>query len=278
MSTEPPKRPVGSGQFQDLRPRLISALVLGGIAFIALALGGIWSALLVLALLLAMLWEYERMVSAPGDDAWAWPVLLWLGGAGAVVATGLASLGGGLLVLLALSVLAGEVRRPRARLLAPGAIYMGVAMCALLDLRLRHEDGFILILWLVMVVVAADVGAYFAGRRFGGRKLWPAVSPGKTWSGAFGGLLLAAVMGVIFAAALSSGWPVFRVTLVSIAVAIGSQAGDLLESAVKRRFGVKDSSQLIPGHGGVMDRLDGIMGGTLAFLLLDMIGLGLPGG
>jgi len=278
VSSEPPEPAAASGRFQDLRLRLLSALVLGGITLAGLALGGFWSGLLILAFLLAMLWEYERMLGAPGDDAWQWPVLLWLGGALAVLLTGFDALGAGLLVLLVLSAIAGEIRRPRARLLAPGAVYMGLAMCALLDLRLRHEDGFILILWLVLVVVAADVGAYFAGRRIGGRKLWPAVSPGKTWSGAFGGLFLAAVMGVIFAAALSSGWPVVRVTLVSIAVAIGSQGGDLLESAVKRRFGVKDSSRLIPGHGGVMDRLDGVMGGTIVFLVLDRLGMGLPGG
>ena len=278
MSSKPSESPAPSGRFQDLRQRLLSALVLGAIALAALALGGVWSGLLILALLLAMLWEYNAMLGAPEDGAWKWPILLWTGGVAAVLATGFGVLWAGLLVLLVLAVVAGELRRPRARLLAPGAVYMGLAMCALLDLRLRHEHGFILILWLVLVVVAADVGAYFAGRRFGGRKLWPAVSPGKTWSGAFGGLFLAAVMGVIFAAALSSGWPVVRVTLVSLAVAIGSQGGDLLESAVKRRFGVKDSSRLIPGHGGVMDRLDGVMGGTIAFLILDRLGMGLPGG
>ncbi len=278
MSPKPPESTAPSGRFQDLRQRLLSALVLGAIALAALALGDVWSGLLILALLLAMLWEYDSILGAPEDRAWKWPILLWSGGAAAVLATGFGALWAGLLVLLVLAVVAGEVRRPRQRLLAPGAVYMGLAMCALLDLRLRHEDGFILLLWLVLVVVAADVGAYFAGRRFGGRKLWPAVSPGKTWSGAFGGLFLAAVMGVIFAAALSSGWPVVRVTLVSLAVAIGSQGGDLLESAVKRRFGVKDSSRLIPGHGGVMDRLDGVMGGTIAFLILDRLGMGLPGG
>ena len=278
MSSKPPESATSTGRFQDLRQRLLSALVLGGITLTALALGGVWAGMLILVLLLAMLWEYERMLSAPGGAQLNWLVPLWLGGAAAVLATGFDALGAGLLVLFAVSALVGEVRRPQARLLAPGAVYMGLAMCALLDLRLRHEDGFILILWLVLVVVAADVGAYFAGRRIGGRKLWPAVSPGKTWSGAFGGLFLAAVMGVIFAAALSSGWPVVRVTLVSIAVAIGSQGGDLLESAVKRRFGVKDSSQLIPGHGGVMDRLDGVMGGTIIFLILDRVGMGLPGG
>lgn len=278
MSSAPPDPQSGSGRFQDLRQRLASALVLGCIGFAALAFGGVWSSLLVLAALLAMLWEYDRMVAATLPSVSTWPVVLWIGGIGAVFVTVRHGIVGGFLVLAAMSILASEIRRPRARALIPGVIYMGAAMCALLDIRLRHEDGFILILWLVLVVVAADVGAYFAGRRLGGRKLWPAVSPGKTWSGAFGGLLFAAVIGVIFAAALSSGWPVLRVTLVSIAVAIGSQAGDLLESAVKRRFGVKDSSRLIPGHGGVMDRLDGIMGGTLAFLLLDRIGLGLPGG
>ena len=125
----------------------------------------------------------------------------------------------------------------------------------------------------VLVVVAADVGAYFVGRRVGGRKLWPAVSPGKTWSGAFGGLAAAVVVGLVFSW-LVVGWHPWRMGSLSLGIAVCSQFGDLLESAVKRRFGVKDASRLIPGHGGVMDRLDGVMGGVWFFAICDALGIG----
>ena len=150
---------------------------------------------------------------------------------------------------------------------------MGVAMCGLIAIRGREPDGALLILWLVLVVVAADVGAYFVGRRYGGRKLWPRVSPGKTWSGAVGGLLVAGLVGGLFG--LAVGWSLPGVLATSLALAVASQFGDLLESAVKRHFGVKDASRLIPGHGGVMDRLDGLLGATWLYLVFQ--GLGLTG-
>jgi len=124
--------------------------------------------------------------------------------------------------------------------------------------------------WLVLVVVAADVGAYFVGRSVGGPRLWPAVSPGKTWSGALGGVGLAVAVGVSVGHA--SGWALPRTGVLSACVAVASQAGDLLESAVKRRFGVKDASRLIPGHGGVLDRLDGAMGALWFVALYEAMG------
>jgi len=146
-------------------------------------------------------------------------------------------------------------------------------MGALIVFRNREPEGVLLILWLVVVVVAADVGAYFVGRRVGGAKLWPAVSPGKTWSGAIGGLAAAGLVGCLFAWAVV-GWHPLRIGLLSLGIAACSQLGDLLESAVKRRFGVKDASRLIPGHGGVMDRLDGVMGGVWFFAIADALGIG----
>ena len=150
---------------------------------------------------------------------------------------------------------------------------MTAAMGALLVFRNREPEGVLLILWLVVVVVAADVGAYFVGRRVGGAKLWPAVSPGKTWSGALGGLAAAGLVGCFFAW-LVVGWHPLRIGLLSLGIAVCSQLGDLLELAVKRRFGVKDASRLIPGHGGVMDRLDGVMGGVWFFAIADSLGIG----
>ena len=152
---------------------------------------------------------------------------------------------------------------------------MGLAMGALIVLRAKEPEGVWLILWLVLVVVAADVGAYFVGRSVGGAKLWPRVSPGKTWSGAIGGLAFAGLAGVGFG--LAVGWNAAWIGVLSLGIAVFSQLGDLLELAVKRRFGVKDASGLIPGHGGVMDRLDGVMGGVWFFGVIDALGLGILG-
>ena len=107
------------------------------------------------------------------------------------------------------------------------------------------------------------------------RKLWPRVSPGKTWSGALGGLAFAGATGIAFGVAV--GWSPLRIGLLSLGISIFSQLGDLLESAVKRRFGVKDASRLIPGHGGLMDRLDGVLGGVWFFAVCDSLGLGVIG-
>jgi phosphatidate cytidylyltransferase len=117
-------------------------------------------------------------------------------------------------------------------------------------------------LWMFAVVWTSDVAAYFTGRGLGGPKLWPAVSPKKTWSGFFGGLVGGTLAGLmVVSAATGLGWlpvaPLWAVALASALASVASQAGDLGESALKRRFGVKDSGQLIPGHGGAMDRLDG---------------------
>jgi phosphatidate cytidylyltransferase len=132
------------------------------------------------------------------------------------------------------------------------------------------------ILFLFAVVWATDVTAYFAGRAIGGPKLWAAVSPKKTWSGALGGtlggvvaaLLVATFMGLVIAPML---------VLVALFLSVASQAGDLLESALKRQFGAKDSSDLIPGHGGLMDRLDGFLTAVLAAAMVGLCRGGLDG-
>lgn len=270
--TAPRPRPV---RFADLGPRLASAIVLAIVAAAALWAGGVWAAAFVALVLLAMTWELHRMVALP--DPVAWPGLAAAGLAGlAVLAAALlhgAPLALGILVIgTAVVAVAG---RPRSAWLAAGFVYMTLAMGALLVLRTRGTDGALLILWLVLVVIAADVGAYFVGRRVGGPKLWVRVSPGKTWSGALGGLAAAAVVGIGFA--LAVGWPPGGIALLSLGTAVFSQFGDLLESAVKRHFGVKDASNLIPGHGGVMDRLDGITGGVWFFVLCEALGVGAIG-
>jgi phosphatidate cytidylyltransferase len=152
---------------------------------------------------------------------------------------------------------------------AVGVIYAGALLLAPIFLRRDAELGFLAIIYLFAIVWTTDTAAYFIGRAVGGPKLWPRVSPKKTWSGAIGGTVAATAVG---AAVVGTGTaaPMVPVVLVGIVLSIVSQAGDLFESAVKRRFGAKDASQLIPGHGGVMDRLDGFLTAAAAAALIGV--------
>jgi len=270
--SEVPPRPV---RFADLGLRVASGLVLAALALLNLWAGGAWAAAFVALALVLMFWEYHRMVT--GSQRLAEPSLLLpcLAGVAAIAATARWGTPAGLLTLAAGTVVVAAATGAQRVWLTAGFLYMALGLGALIVFRGREPEGALLILWLVIVVVAADVGAYFVGRRLGGRKLWPAVSPGKTWSGAIGGLAFAGVTGLVFGLAI--GWPPIRVGLLSLGIAVCSQLGDLLESAVKRRFGVKDSSRLIPGHGGLMDRLDGILGGVWFFAICDSLGVGAIG-
>lgn len=125
-------------------------------------------------------------------------------------------------------------------------------------------------LWLIAVVAATDIGGYFAGRFIGGPKIFPRISPKKTWSGTVGGWLLAMVVSGIF---LASGHGTPALLLLTLIVSMASQAGDLAESSMKRRAGVKDSSNLIPGHGGLLDRFDGLLGACLAIAVFSAFDL-----
>ncbi|MEP1198173.1 phosphatidate cytidylyltransferase [Tateyamaria sp.] len=134
--------------------------------------------------------------------------------------------------------------------------------------HVRDDLGFSWLVWLVLIVVVTDVAGYFAGRMLGGPKFWPRVSPKKTWSGTAAGWIGAAVVGAIFG--LNSGvWG--AVFVASIFLSFASQMGDIAESAIKRKVGVKDSSALIPGHGGVLDRFDGMLGASVGFLLIELV-------
>lgn len=160
-------------------------------------------------------------------------------------------------------------RRPAAWLPAAGAAYIAPAALALVWLRLPEPAGFGAVLFVLCVVWASDIGAYMLGRLVGGPKLAPAISPGKTWSGACGGLVAAALVGVA-AARLGEGAP--RAAMATAAgLGVVAQLGDLFESALKRHFGVKDSGHLIPGHGGLLDRLDAVLLAAPAAALLSAL-------
>jgi phosphatidate cytidylyltransferase len=225
-----------------------------------------------------VLWEWTSLVAA-GDRR---PVLM-AGGASVVLAVVLAAmtemLGAGFsearlfaaLVVLAMGMLSVAVLAPRDRRtwIAFGIPYAGALGIAPVVLRSDEERGFVAILVLFGVVWATDILAYFVGRAIGGPKLAPRFSPKKTWSGAVGG----AIAGVLAAVAIGklAGLTGLRtIAVLAVVLSAAAQAGDIFESMLKRRFGVKDSSQLIPGHGGLMDRLDGF---TAAAVIAALIGL-----
>ena len=136
---------------------------------------------------------------------------------------------------------------------------------------LGEQTGRLLLFWLLGLVWATDVGAFFVGRSLRGPKLWPRISPNKTWSGMVGGLAAAGLVGAAFATALASAllWPAVAASLL---LSLVSQAGDFFESGIKRHFGAKDASELIPGHGGLLDRLDGLLAATLVLAFLAWLG------
>ena len=138
---------------------------------------------------------------------------------------------------------------------------------------LRAEAGAVWVLWLVSIVVVSDVAGYFAGRSLGGPKFWPRISPKKTWSGTVAGWVGAGIVGALFAGPTGAGLALIPV---SILVGFAGQMGDISESAIKRLREVKDSSNLIPGHGGVLDRFDAMLGAALLVVVLWVLGL-MPG-
>ena len=154
---------------------------------------------------------------------------------------------------------------------AGGALYVGLPALALVWLRTRTPGGMEHLLWLFIVIWATDICAYLVGRSLGGPKLAPRISPGKTWSGLLGGVAGASLLGGAAAVALGAGY--WFAAAVGGLLAIIGQAGDLFESALKRQAGVKDSGHLIPGHGGLLDRIDGLVFAAPVFAGLVWLGL-----
>jgi phosphatidate cytidylyltransferase len=270
MTSIPPK----SGRFSDLGIRAASGFGLGLFCLLCATIGGLPAALLAGVLVWLLHWEYLGIVRAPEPVGTA-PVplaVLSVGGLLGVLAVALRQPVPAFAVFLTAVLVAGLVERRHFVWLAGGALYIGIAIGGLLHLRIAEADGLVILLWIVLTVIASDVGAYFTGRAIGGRKLCPSISPGKTRSGAVGGLLWGLALSLVFAGI--TGWPALALGFAGLAVALASQAGDLLESWIKRRAGVKDSGVLLPGHGGFLDRLDGVLGGAWAYMILDAFGLG----
>jgi phosphatidate cytidylyltransferase len=158
---------------------------------------------------------------------------------------------------------------------ATGFCYAAAAEIASVLVRLDAAAGFVALIMVLLIVWVTDIGGYFAGRGIGGPKLWPRVSPRKTWAGAIGGFIASLAIAAVFAS-LGFG-KMGPLLLLGAMLSIASQLGDLFESAVKRRFGVKDSSQIIPGHGGLLDRLDGFVAAIVLAALVGMLRGGVDG-
>jgi phosphatidate cytidylyltransferase len=243
------------GQGRNLLMRVIAALVLAPLAIaIAYAGGWLWIALVTLTAI-GLYIEWLTIVGSTRQTRVVGSGVAALAIAGFCLASGRVDAA---LVALALGLLGVTLLSPERRgWTAVGFVYAAAAEIASVLVRLDRSEGFAALMLILLVVWVTDIGGYFAGRGIGGPKLWPRVSPKKTWAGAIGGFALSLAVAVGFAAlGLGKTGPLL---LLSALLSIISQLGDLFESAVKRRFGVKDSSQLIPGHGGLLDRLDGFV-------------------
>jgi phosphatidate cytidylyltransferase len=179
------------------------------------------------------------------------------------------------LLALALGLAVALVSPERRSWIATGFFYAAAAQIASVLVRLDQTYGFVALMLVLLVVWVTDIGGYFAGRGIGGPKLWPRVSPKKTWAGAVGGFAASLVIAAGFAAlGLGKTGPLL---LLGAVLSIASQLGDLFESAVKRRFGVKDSSHIIPGHGGLLDRLDGFVAAIVVAAIFGLLRGGVDG-
>jgi phosphatidate cytidylyltransferase len=254
---------------RSLRLRVLSALVLAPLPLVAIWLGGPFLWVLTVAAAVIMAWEWSRLCGGGG-------VLVGVV-AIAVAAAALAGIGAGAAIALCGAGLVWLVesrqRRAAPRWMAAGSLWVALPCIILLWLAQSASAGRVTLLWVFAVVWATDIGAYAAGRQMGGPLLAPRWSPHKTWAGLAGGIGCAALAGW-GAARLLGAAPVLPLVAVSAGLAIVEQFGDLAESVAKRRFGVKDASSLIPGHGGLLDRLDGLLAVIPAVALLILIGGG----
>ena len=256
----------------DLRARIASAVILAVLVLGSTLVGG-WLFAIICTLIAMIVWaEWFDVVSPNGDDRVRLLGFFFLGllfVAGLIVPNGTMPY---VWALATIAFAAASVSMAGGKWAVAGFVYSGLALVALN--MLRHSDtnasGLVAILFLFAVVWATDIGAYFAGRHFGGPKIAPAISPKKTWSGGFGGVgsAIVAALGVF----LFAGRDAFGLAVVlAIVLSVISQAGDFFESWIKRRNGVKDSSHIIPGHGGFMDRVDGLVFAAIALWVLCIL-------
>ena len=267
-ANEKPSAPPIAGR-SNLLLRIVSSLVLAPLAIAAAYFGGLVFFAFWAVAALAVLWEWDTLVCGHDRN----PVLatgaVALAGSGLLIVLDRPSVAIALIALgcFGVAALASSIRRMWC---TAGLVYAAGLLIAPVLLRRDASFGSAAILFLFVIVWLTDITAYFVGRAVGGPKLMPRVSPNKTWSGAIGGTAASMIGGVIVASQFGIGGLV-AAAVVAFVLSVVSQLGDLAESAVKRQFNAKDASQLIPGHGGLMDRLDGFVAAAVAGALIGMV-------
>lgn len=275
-----------AGGLTNLQTRILSAAVLLPVTVVSIALGAPWFNMLVIVFAAAMAWEWTSVVATvrnsgetkpvPAPSTRGWEILAAISAATAVLAVAQADewrppwdpwtvilVGSAAVTIISLMA---DWRR--AAWYITGIPYVTVPAVAVILLR-DDPAGLSTIVWIVAMVVAADVGGYLVGRTVGGPKLAPRISPNKTWSG-LGGAVAGAALAGLCTAFILNHTNVWMLTLISAVLGLLEQGGDLVESAFKRHFGVKDTSQIIPGHGGVLDRVDGLLAVAVAVLVINL--------
>lgn len=240
----------------EIVKRVVSAAILAPIVLACAWAGGIWFALLVAVVIGLGGHEWSRLCDIEGPLSVA--LLIMIGPILAIaLVTGGTAAGLVVVVLAAISTFGGRKTDNRVWPVV-GVVYLGIPLIAILALRTSPQIGLEGLFFLLGVVWLTDIGAYASGRIIGGPRLAPSISPGKTWAGAIGGLILA-VAGAYWGARFMVNPPPLGAIALAICLSLATQCGDLFESWVKRRFGKKDSGTILPGHGGILDRIDGLL-------------------
>ncbi|RUM25263.1 phosphatidate cytidylyltransferase [Rhizobium vallis] len=258
---------------RELKLRIVSGVILAAVVLAATWYGGLAFRVLAAVIGLLIYYEWSGITGIARD--WVANVVGWIGEAAIafLVLVGNFEFAAGMLVGVTAVGIALIILHGTSRWFPAGLFYAGVTGLALAAIRSDDRPGLYAMLFVFAVVWATDILAYFVGRALGGPKLAPSISPGKTWSGAIGGAVSAVAAGVVLVHFLLPGAEIIA-ACVALVLSVCSQSGDLFESFIKRKFGVKDSSRLIPGHGGVMDRVDGLIFACFsAFLLAGLFSL-----
>lgn len=246
------------GKWADLGVRATSALILIPAVLLDIWMGGVWFELFMAFLGLLMAHEWTNIAHKRSSLQFALHAAAVLCAALLPQTVGVVPTIGIVLAITAIGIAAiFYFQRDKSLFAYAGIPYVALPVLALVLLRSDNVWGIHAIMWLMLVVWATDTFAYFAGRIIGGPKLAPVLSPKKTWAGLLGGMAGAALASGIYAACFLPSW--IALAGVAAALAVVAQLGDIFESALKRQFDLKDSGDLIPGHGGVLDRVDGLV-------------------
>ncbi len=262
----------GSRSWSDLGPRLISAAILLVVTIFMVWMGGLWFALIVSVVFAGMLREWEIMITTRPVSRLGYVLIAVMALVPLSAHFGGFRMGTVIAILGVAITLLGDAETRWWRTM--GFLFFAAVSIALMAVRGESTYGFAACFFLGTTIWMTDTGAFFIGRQLGGAKLNPDISPAKTWSGALGGLFTGTLAGLLIWV-LTTPSPLWIGLVIAAAVSIAGQLGDLTESAIKRNFQIKDTSDVIPGHGGLMDRLDSLTFGALLVFAIGAVHLNL---